>query len=83
MAQNSKAGGRNAQTAQKAQPLKKETTLRAREVSAVEFVAFWDKKENLSKPDFSGADNERETRGKTKKEQRKNTETRRDLGDGN
>ncbi len=29
------------------------------------------------------ADNERETRRKTQKEQRKNKETRRDLGDGN
>jgi hypothetical protein len=44
---------------------------------------FETKRKNLRKPGFSGADNERETRGKTKKEQRKNTETRRDLGDGN
>jgi hypothetical protein len=33
--------------------------------------------ENLSKLIISGADNERETRGKTEKEQRKSRETRR------
>ncbi len=50
--------------------------------------------ENLTKLNISGAKNERqtrerrnrddtETRAKTQKEQRKNKETRRDLGDGN